>query len=172
VFVQAGVGSLAGAVQGVVVNSFGLDVKTIVVEANLADCLYKSSVIGDGETYSVGGDMQTIMAGLACGEANIISWEILKTYSDTFISCPDWVAAEGMRILGNPLKGDQRVISGESGAVTTGLVYEIMTNPQYQDLKNNLELDENSIVLVFSTEGDTDPNKYREIVWKGGYLRD
>ena len=172
VFVQAGVGSLAGAVQGVVVNSFGLDVKTIVVEANLADCLYKSSVIGDGEAYSVGGDMQTIMAGLACGEANIISWEILKTYSDTFISCPDWVAAEGMRILGNPLKGDQRVISGESGAVTTGLVYEIMTNPQYQDLKNNLELDENSIVLVFSTEGDTDPNKYREIVWKGGYLRD
>lgn len=172
VFVQAGVGSLAGAVQGVVVNSFGLDVKTIIVEANLADCLYKSSVIGDGEAHSVGGDMQTIMAGLACGEANIISWEILKTYSDTFVSCPDWVAAEGMRILGNPLKEDQRVISGESGAVTTGLVYEIMTNPEYQDLRNNLELDENSIILVFSTEGDTDPNKYREIVWKGGYLRD
>lgn len=172
VFVQAGVGSLAGAVQGVVTNGFGPDVKTVVVEANLADCLYQSAVAGDGNPRNVGGEMQTIMAGLACGEPNIISWEILKTYSDTFVSCPDWVAAKGMRVLGNPLKGDEKVISGESGAVTTGLVYEIMTNPEYKELKDSLNLNENSVVLVFSTEGDTDPDKYREIVWEGGYLRD
>lgn len=70
-----------------------------------------------------------------------------------------------MRILGNPLKGDEKVTSGESGAVTTGLLYEIMTNEDYKDLKEALELDENSRVLLFSTEGDTDPEKYREIVW-------
>ena len=171
VFVQAGVGSLAGAVQGVVVNAFGPEVKTVIVESNLADCLYKSSVAGDGKPHNVGGDMQTIMAGLACGEPNIISWEILKTYSDTFVSCPDWVAANGMRILGNPLRGDKQVISGESGAVTTGLVFEIMTNPEYRELKESLKLDENSKVLVFSTEGDTDPDKYREIVWLGAYAK-
>ncbi|MGL6064903.1 MAG: diaminopropionate ammonia-lyase [Fusobacteriaceae bacterium] len=172
VFVQAGVGSLAGGVQGVVTNAFGEGVKTIVVESNLADCLYKSAVAKDGKPHNVGGDMQTIMAGLACGEPNIISWEILKTYSDTFVSAPDWVAANGMRILGNPLKNDKQVISGESGAVTTGLVYEIMTNLEYKDLKESLGLNENSKVLVFSTEGDTDPDKYREIVWEGGYTRD
>lgn len=171
VFVQAGVGSLAGGVQGVVTNAYGEGVKTIIVEANLADCLYKSAVARDGKPHNVGGDMQTIMAGLACGEPNIISWEILKTYSDTFVSAPDWVAANGMRILGNPLKGDKQVISGESGAVTTGLVYEIMTNPEYKELKESLGLDSNSKVLVFSTEGDTDPEKYREIVWEGGYTR-
>lgn len=171
VFVQAGVGSLAGGVQGVVVNAFGADVKTVVVEANLADCLYKSAVARDGKPHNVGGDMQTIMAGLACGEPNIISWEILKTYSDTFVSCPDWVAANGMRILGNPIREDKQVISGESGAVTTGLVYEIMKNPEYKALKDSLGLNEKSKVLVFSTEGDTDPKKYREIVWEGGYTR-
>ncbi|WP_270563007.1 diaminopropionate ammonia-lyase [Clostridium beijerinckii] len=170
IFVQAGVGSLAGAVQGFFASQYGDDCpKTVVVESNLADCYYKSAIANDGEARSVGGDMQTIMAGLACGEVNTIGFTILKNYSKAFISCPDWVAAKGMRILGNPLKGDTGVISGESGAVTTGALYEIMTNDEYKDLKEVLELDENSKVLLFSTEGDTDPEKYREIVWDGRY---
>ncbi|MFL0167148.1 diaminopropionate ammonia-lyase [Candidatus Clostridium helianthi] len=170
IFVQAGVGSLAGAVQGFFASQYGDDCpKTVVVESNLADCYYKSAIANDGEARAVGGDMQTIMAGLACGEVNTIGFTILKNYSKAFISCPDWVAAKGMRILGNPLKGDTGVISGESGAVTTGALYEIMTNDEYKDLKEALELDENSKVLLFSTEGDTDPEKYREIVWDGRY---
>ncbi|NSB15478.1 diaminopropionate ammonia-lyase [Clostridium beijerinckii] len=170
IFVQAGVGSLAGAVQGFFASQYGDDCpKTVVVESNLADCYYKSAIANDGEARAVGGDMQTIMAGLACGEVNTIGFTILKNYSKAFISCPDWVAAKGMRILGNPLKGDTGVISGESGAVTIGALYEIMTNDEYKDLKEALELDENSKVLLFSTEGDTDPEKYREIVWNGKY---
>ena len=170
IFVQAGVGSLAGAVQGFFASQYRDDCpKTVVVESNLADCYYKSAIANDGEARAVGGDMQTIMAGLACGEVNTIGFTILKNYSKAFISCPDWVAAKGVRILGNPLKGDTAVISGESGAVTTGALYEIMTNDEYKDLKEVLELDENSKVLLFSTEGDTDPEKYREIVWDGKY---
>ncbi|HHD2584992.1 TPA: diaminopropionate ammonia-lyase [Clostridium perfringens] len=166
IFVQAGVGSLAGAVQGFFASEFGEECpKTVIVESNLADCFYKSAIADDGEARFVGGDMQTIMAGLACGEPNTIGWEVLKNHSIAFVSCPDWVSAKGMRILGNPLKGDEKVTSGESGAVTTGLLYEIMTNEDYKDLKEALELDENSRVLLFSTEGDTDPEKYREIVW-------
>lgn len=166
IFVQAGVGSLAGAVQGFFASEFKDECpKTVIVEANLADCFYKSAVANDGDARFVGGDMQTIMAGLACGEPNTIGWEVLKNHAEAFVSCPDWVSAKGMRILGNPLKGDKKVTSGESGAVTTGLLYEIMTNKDYKDLKEALELDENSRVLLFSTEGDTDPDKYREIVW-------
>lgn len=168
IFVQAGVGSLAGAIQGFFASEYEGDCpKTIVAESNLADCLYKSAVANDGEARVVSGEMQTIMAGLACGEVNTIGWEILKNYATAFVSCPDWVAAKGMRILGNPLQGDTSVTSGESGAVTAGLLYEIMTNPEYADLKEEIELDENSRVLLFSTEGDTDPDKYREIVWNG-----
>ena len=74
-----------------------------------------------------------------------------------------------MRILGNPIEGDNRVVSGESGAVTTGTVYEIMSSPQLEELRKLLNLDENSVVLCVSTEGDTDRENYRNIVWKGAY---
>ncbi|MEG1287515.1 MAG: diaminopropionate ammonia-lyase [Clostridium sp.] len=168
IFIQAGVGSLAGGIQGFFASVFeGNCPKTVIVESNLADCLYKSAVKNDGNLVAVGGEMQTIMAGLACGEANTIGWEVLKEHSNTFVSSPDYVAANGMRILGNPLRGDKRVISGESGAVTLGLLYEIMKNDKYKDLKESLELDGSSKVLLFSTEGDTDPDKYKEIVWQG-----
>ncbi|WP_319370100.1 diaminopropionate ammonia-lyase [uncultured Ilyobacter sp.] len=172
IFLQAGVGSLAGAVQGVFASIYGEECPTtVIVEANLADCLYKSAKLGNGDIEFVGGDMQTIMAGLACGEPNTIGWEVLKNHSAVFVSCPDWVAANGMRILGNPIKGDDQIISGESGAVTAGLLFEVMTNPKYAELKEDLNLDENSRVLLFSTEGDTDPDIYKKIVWLGAHSK-
>jgi len=170
IFVQAGVGSFAAAVQGYFASIFKDDCPTtVIVEADEAACLYKSAIQGDGKPQIVTGDMPTIMAGLACGEPNIIAWQVLKSYSSIFVACPDWVAAKGMRILGNPLKGDDRVISGESGAVTLGLVAAIMTRDELKDLREALKLDENSRVLLFSTEGDTDPDMYRSIVWDGEY---
>lgn len=166
IFVQAGVGSFAGAIQGYFANLFpGNCPTTIVVEANAADCLYQGAAAGDGKPRAVYGDMQTLMAGLNCGEPNTISWEILRNNTAFFVSCPDWVAARGMRILGSPIKGDTQVVSGESGAVSAGLVETIMTDPDYAELKNVLGLGRDSKVLMFSTEGDTDPKQYREIVW-------
>ena len=170
VFVQAGVGSLAGAVVGYFTNLFPNDPpKFVVMEARAADCLYQGAVAGDGDPRIVGGDLQTIMAGLACGEPNIISWDILRNHVSAFVSCPDWVSAKGMRMLGAPVKGDPRVISGESGAVGMGLLSTIMQDEAYKDLREYLELDQSSQVLMFSTEGDTDPDKYKEIVWEGQY---
>ena len=168
VFVQAGVGSLAGAVQGFFASVFGEDRPvTVIVESDQADCLYKSALANDGKPRIVTGDLATIMAGLACGEPNTIGWNVLRDYSHMFASCPDWVAAKGMRMLGNPLGEDVRVISGESGAVTAGLLAELMTNPDMAEARAKLGLDENSRVLLFSTEGDTDPVKYRSITWDG-----
>ena len=109
------------------------------------------------------------MAGLACGEPNSIAWEILGNLSDGFISCPDYTAAQGMRILGNPLAGDTKVSAGESGAATVGLVAEAMRDERLSDLKQALQLDENSVVLCFNTEGDTDKENYRRIVWDGAW---
>ncbi|HDK7168081.1 TPA: diaminopropionate ammonia-lyase [Clostridium botulinum] len=172
IFVQAGVGSLAGAVQGYFASVFKDECPiTVIVEADEADCLYRSAVAGDGKPRAVTGDMPTIMAGLACGEANTIGWEVLKCYSSTFVSCPDWVSANGMRMLGNPIKEDKKIISGESGSVTSGLLNAIMTNDDMKELREQLKLDENSKVLLFSTEGDTDPDKYRKIVWNGEYSK-
>lgn len=170
VFVQAGVGSLAGAVVGYFANRYADDPpKFIVMEAQAADCLYQGAKAGDGKVRFVEGDLQTIMAGLACGEPNTISWDILKNHVSYFVSCPDWVSAQGMRMLGAPMKGDPQVISGESGAVGMGLLAALMQSADYADLRQQMGLDEHSTVLMFSTEGDTDPENYRRIVWGGAY---
>lgn len=166
VLLQAGVGSFAGSVQGYLAAKFGEDRPiTLVVEPDDAPCLYNSSLTGEREIVT--GAMPTIMAGLACGEPNTISWEVLRDYSDGYLSCPDYVAARGMRILAAPLKGDPQVVSGESGSVGIGVISLFMEREEYKELREELKLDENSVVLVISTEGDTDPIKYKEIVWDG-----
>jgi diaminopropionate ammonia-lyase len=167
IFVQAGVGSLAGSVAGFFANLYPGNVPVItVVEASAADCLYRSVLAG--KLVSVGGELSTIMAGLACGEGNTISWEILKNDAAFFVSAPDWVAARGMRMLGAPLSGDPRVISGESGAVPAGLAFTLLRGG-CGDLRDALGLDANSVLLMFSTEGNTDPERYLDAVWDGDY---
>ena len=172
IFLQAGVGSMAGAVAGFFASVYGGDRPIItIVEPNKADCIYKTAEAADGKLHFVTGDMDTIMAGLACGEPCSIGWNVLRDYADNFISCPDYAAAQGMRVLGNPEAGDTKVVSGESGASAFGCIAEIMRDKTLVELKNKLKLDENSIVLFFSTEGDTDKENYKSIVWDGAYQR-
>jgi len=166
VFVQAGVGSLAAAILAYLYN---LTNKTtpifVVVEPQGAPCLYESIKLCDGEPYRIEGDLATIMSGLACGEPSHLGLLILKAGTNAFIKCSDDVARRGMKVLGNPLAGDQAIISGESGAVTLGLVYELLSNRQPCNIKDELCITSNSKILLFSTEGDTDPDAYREVVW-------
>lgn len=172
IFLQAGVGSMAGAVAGFFASVYGGDRPIItIVEPNKADCIYKTAEAADGKLHFVTGDMDTIMAGLACGEPCSIGWNVLRDYADNFISCPDYAAAQGMRVLGNPEPGDTKVVSGESGASAFGCIAEIMRDKTLVELKNKLKLDENSKVLFFSTEGDTDKENYKSIVWDGAYQR-
>ena len=171
VIVQAGVGSLAGSMVGYFANKYPKNTPTfIIAESDQADCLYRSAKAADGRIRIVEGDMQTIMAGLACGEPNNSSWQILKDKVKLFVSCPDWVAARGMRILGMPVRGDQVIISGESGAVTTGLLAYTMMDENMKELREEAGLDKDSRVLMFSTEGNTDRDNYRHILWDGGCI--
>lgn len=170
VILQAGVGCMAGAICAYIVNSFPENPpKIVIAEAGIADCLYQGAVANDGKYRIVDGDLQTIMAGLACGEPNIVCWEILRNHVTAFCSCPDWMAAKGMRMLAAPVKGDPAVCSGESGAIGMGVIASLMTDPDYAELKDALGLNKDSKVLLFSTEGDTDPDKYKSIVWGGEY---
>jgi diaminopropionate ammonia-lyase len=163
---QAGVGSLAAAFQAFLCGCHDKPRPFFtVVEPTEAACFYKSMIMADGKPHAVKGDMNTIMAGLACGEPSEIAWDILKKNADAFIACSDHVALKGMRVLGNPLEGDDSIISGESGAVTTGLVYELLNNSMFNELAEQLGLGADSRVLVISTEGDTDPEHYRKVVW-------
>jgi diaminopropionate ammonia-lyase len=168
IFLQAGVGAFASIMADIFVSVFKEDPpKIIIVEPDKADCFYKSAQAG--KISPVTGDLNTIMAGLSCGEPNPIAWDILRCCTDLFISASDWMAARGMRILGNPLEDDARVISGESGAITAGVLSVITTVDKYKDIKELLKIDGKSKVLLFSTEGDTDSEIYRRIVWDGDY---
>ncbi len=169
-FLQAGVGSMAAAMTGVFVNLYGDKCpKIYIVEPHQAACFFDSGAANDGKARSVDGDMDSIMAGLSCGVPNPISWEIIRNFADGFFSCDDVLTANGMRILGNPLAGDPRVVAGESGAVGTGLVDEIMKHRP--DIAAQIGLNASSRVMLFSTEGDTDTKNYRDVVWYGKYPR-
>ena len=170
VFLQAGVGSLAAAIAAFLTDFYG-DQKPVitVVEPNGADCIYQTAKADDDQLHFVTDDLNTIMAGLACGEPSTIAWDVIRECCDYAVSCPDWVAAEGMRVMGNAAGADPKIISGESGAVTTGLVVAVMTRPELKWLKDELKLDQHARILCFSTEGDTDRKNYRRIVWDGHY---
>ena len=169
IFLQAGVGSLAGAMAGLFAASLNPRPIITVVEPNKADCLFRTAEADDGRLHVVTGDMDTIMAGLACGEPCSIAWEVLKATADYFIACPDSAAACGMRILGNPAGEDKRIISGESGAAAFGCVARILTDPELTWMKGRLQLNERSRLLFISTEGNTDQQNYRAIVWEGKF---
>ena len=171
VFIQAGVGAMAGAVTAFLTEFYGeaYKPKIVIVEPHKANCYYQTAAANDGIPHSVGGDLDSIMAGLCCGEPCSIGYRIIRDYADWSVSIPDYIAAKGMRILAAPAKGDPAVVSGESGAAGVGCAAQILTDPDLEVFKEKLGLDQNSVILCFSTEGDTDKENYRSIIWDGRY---
>ena len=170
VFVQAGVGSLAGAVVGYFTNLFPNDPpKFIVMEAQAADCLYRGALAGDGAPASWTATSRPSWPAWPAASPTPSPGISCATTPPPFVSCPDWVSARGMRMLGVPVKGDPVVISGESGAVGMGLIAAIMETDEYKELREAIGLDRFSQVLMFSTEGNTDPMKFRKVLWDGEY---
>lgn len=168
VFVQAGVGALAAATVGFYTALFPNNPpKFVIVEPDKAPCVFESVKAGDGKCHSIKGELDTIMAGLACGDPSPIALEILDPMGDVFVQMPDYVAARGMRILSCPLTGDPFVVSGESGAVPLGALFTLKNPNCPEDLKQALALDEHSIVFMINTEGNTDPVQFRRVIWDG-----
>ena len=167
IFIQAGVGSLAGAITGFFANVYKNNKPVIVtVEPNNAACIYKSGEKNDGKPHFVKGALKTIMAGLSCGEPCSIAYEVLNYYADAYLKMGDGVAKKAMRLLAYPVGNDEKIVSGESGCAGFGAAVEIIKN--YPELKKKLGIDKNSVMLFFSTEGDTDKENYQKIVAKKG----
>ena len=168
VFVQAGVGCMAGAVTGYFSALYPDNPpKIIVVEPHAADCMYRSNEKGDGSRVIVDGDMDSCMAGLACGEPCEIGWDLFRNHATGFISGEDRMTLRGMRMLAGCFRDDPHITSGESGAATFGALATIMMEACYSDIRKELGLGPDSTVLCFSTEGDTDPVHYKQVVWEG-----
>lgn len=164
-FLQAGVGSFAGGAAGFLASRFGSRrPRVAVVEPTEAACYFASAEAADGEPRDIGGDMPSIMAGLACGEPNRLAWPILRDHADLYFRVADSIAAGGMRALAAPRAGDPSIVAGESAAVGVGIVLAATHDARYRRAREALQLDSQSHLLFFSTEGDTDPEHYRRII--------
>lgn len=160
VFVQAGVGGFAAAV-----CAYFWERNTeqrpvfVVVEPERADCLLQSARAG--EVVAVKGDLDTLMAGLACGEVSLLAWDFLATGANAFCSIPDAAAVDGMRLLASPQGGDPVIVAGESAVAGLAAALLIAKDPS---ARASLGLGPDSHVLLFGSEGDTDPVLYEQLV--------
>jgi diaminopropionate ammonia-lyase len=159
-FVQAGVGGLAAATTAYSTHRWGAArPRTVVVEAQNADCVHQSLLAGRPKVVT--GDLETIMAGLAAGEVSGYAWDILGTMADASVVLPDDAAMGAMRLLADGTFGDQHVVGGESGVASLAAVIVTAQDPS---TRAALEIDSDSRIVVMGTEGATDPDVYARIV--------
>ena len=159
VLVQAGVGALAASVAAAFWLAWGLRrPRFVVVEPLQADCHLQSALAG--RPVAVTGDLDTVMAGLACGEVSPAAWEIVSAAADAFVAVDDRYALDAVRAFANPAGDDPAIVSGETGA--TGLA-ALLAAREHPALHGLLGLDASSRVLLLGSEGDTDPDIYRRI---------
>jgi diaminopropionate ammonia-lyase len=159
VLVQAGVGAMAASVAAAFWLAWGeRRPRLVVVEPTEADCHLQSALAG--RPVAVTGALDTVMAGLACGEVSPAAWEIVSAAAFAFVAMDDRYAIEGVRRFARPAGGDPSLVSGETGATGLGALLAAREHPPLREL---LGLDEGSRVLLFGSEGDTDPEIYRRI---------
>ena len=160
IFVQAGVGGLAAAVCGYFWERDAGDRPIyVVVEPDKADCLTQSAKAG--QLTAVTGDIDTLMAGLACGEVSHLAWEILEKGTDAFCVIPDDAAVAAMRLLAHPLGSDPVIVAGESAVA--GVAAAIAAS-QSDAARQTLGLNADSRILFFGSEAATDLALYEQLV--------
>jgi diaminopropionate ammonia-lyase len=170
VFVQAGVGGFAAAVCAYFwERSTEHRPVMVVVEPERAECLLQSARAG--EVVAVKGDLDTLMAGLACGEVSLLAWDILATGANAFCTIPDQAAVDVMRQLASPRGADPVIVAGESAVAGLAAVLLLRQDPA---ASASLGLGSGSRVLLFGSEGDTDPALYQQLVGRSAdqVLRD
>ena len=164
VFLQGGVGALAGSVVAAFRQSWGPESpRAIVVEPELARCLFASAQAGRATAVPV--TEESLMAGLSCGEPSALAWEILSEEVSDFLTIPEGLVAPAMRLMAEPISGDPAVETGESGIA--GLAGFIGAAVQ-DDLRRACGLDGDSRVLLIGSEGVTDRTVYERVLGEGG----
>ncbi|MBI1275327.1 diaminopropionate ammonia-lyase [bacterium] len=162
VFIQGGVGALAASVAGWLWHRYGKDMaKVVLCEPTRAACLKAS--FEAGKITAVHGALDTMMAGLACGEVSEQAWAMLNGLTSACMALPDSAAIDAMRGLAAAEYSAQPIIGGESAVAGLAGFYIAAANNGWRQA---LGLDDTSEVLLFGTEGDTDPELYQHIVGK------
>lgn len=160
VFLQGGVGGLAAGIISVFCEFYGEKRPTfIMVEPEQADCLYQSAI--RGEAAKATGSVDSVMAGLACGETSPLAWKFLQPSVDFFMTVSDAQAVESMRRLAVENGYDIPLISGESAVAGISALKHLVSSGS---LAADVGLSTESRVLFISTEGATAPKVYEDLV--------
>jgi diaminopropionate ammonia-lyase len=167
VFVQAGVGGLAAGLAARLWMELGdgPDVRLpriVIIESEYSACLMKSAKQGRAATIKV--RHETVMAGLSCGEASLIAWEVIRRAASDFVTIADGAVAPAMRMLASGAAGGGEIEAGECSAAGPVALIAACCD---QRRRGRMGLDANSRVLLIGSEGATDPAIYREILKAG-----
>ncbi len=164
VFIQSGVGSFAGSAAWYYYRHHRESLPALIsVEPTEADCLLESVRSGNGGITPSRGSQISMMAGLNCGTPSLIAWPLIRDGFSFFLSLSDDYAKTAMRRFFRPLGEDPRIISGESGAAGLAGLTALLTADSLSDARKSVGLTSQSRVLVFNTEGDTDPTNFQSI---------
>jgi diaminopropionate ammonia-lyase len=159
VFLQGGVGGFAAGVASYLWEYFGVHrPRLIVVEPTEADCLYQSAILGRPATAT--GSVDSVMAGLACGETSPLAWEFLAPSIDDFVIIPDDAAVAAMRAVTHPEYGDIPIVGGESGIAGLAGLVSLCAD---EHLRRTMALDAQARILVINTEGATAPSVFQAL---------
>jgi len=159
IVLQAGVGGMAGAMVAGIARYLNNVPVTLVVEPDSAACVMESIKTGKIEKIDI--KRESLMGGMSCGEVSLVPWEILKNSVKHCISLPDDDIAKTMKLLGNSSFSEEKIIAGENSAPG---VISLITSCEDQNIKENLQLNKKSNVLIIGCEGDTDKEIYKNLI--------
>ena len=159
IILQAGVGGMAGAMIAGVARYLENIPKIIVVEPESAACVLESVKTGKIEKIDI--KRESLMGGMSCGEVSLVPWEILKNSVKYCISLPDDDIAKTMKLLGNASFSNDKIIAGENSA--PGVIC-LITSCEDSKIKEKMELNKDSNILLIGCEGDTDPEMYQKLI--------
>lgn len=163
VFLQSGCGATTCGVLAYFASRYGDECpRFAIMEAEESAWLYTS--VRRKKQNDAEGNPYTIMTELNCGVSDLLTYSVLHDYASYYFKCPDWLTVRGTRTLANPAEDDAPIVSGASGAVGIGLLQQLFDGEEYSVFKESMELNENSVVLFFNIEGDTDERAYRKII--------
>ena len=159
IILQAGVGGMAGAMIAGVARYLKNIPITVVVEPDSAACVLESIRTGKIEQIDI--IRESLMGGMSCGEVSLVPWEILKNSVKYCISLPDDDIAKTMKLLGNANFSDEKIIAGENS--TPGVI-SLISSCENEKIKEKMQLNKNSNVLLIGCEGDTDKEMYQKLI--------
>jgi len=159
IFLQAGVGGMAGAMVAGAARYLENVPIMIVVEPDSAACVMES--IKSGKIKKIDIQRESLMGGMSCGEPSLVPWQILKKSVNNCISLPDDDIGKTMKLCANASFGDDNIIAGENSA--PGII-SLIASCNDENIKSKLNLNSNSNILLVGCEGDTDQEMYKKLL--------